>query len=160
MALAALAIKLGSRGPVFYLSERVGLDGQSFRMVKFRTMVVDADKRMAELAHLNESEGGMLFKMRDDPRITRIGKLLRRYSIDELPQFFNVLDGAMSIVGPRRRCPARPTSTTCAPAGGCLVHPGHHRAVADQRALGSVVGGQRFGWICPTSKTGRWSAIS
>ncbi len=124
MALAALAIKLDSRGPVFYLSERVGLDGQSFRMVKFRTMVVDADKRVAELAHLNESEGGVLFKMRDDPRITRIGKLLRRYSIDELPQFFNVLDGSMSVVGPRPPLPSEADRYDLRTRRRLLVRPG------------------------------------
>ena len=101
MIAAALAIKLTSRGPVFYRSERIGLEGQPFQMIKFRTMVDGADKQVADLADLNESDGGVLFKIKSDPRITPVGKLLRKYSIDELPQFFNVLRRDMSVVGPR-----------------------------------------------------------
>ena len=101
MIVAAVAVKVTSRGPVFYRSERIGLDGVPFRMIKFRTMVVDADRRLAEVADLNDSVGGVLFKIRTDPRVTRVGRLLRRYSIDELPQFINVVRGDMSVVGPR-----------------------------------------------------------
>ncbi|MBB5165809.1 sugar transferase [Mycobacterium sp. AZCC_0083] len=101
MIAAAIAIKLTSRGPVFYRSERIGLEGTPFQMVKFRTMVDGADKQVASLANTNESVGGVLFKIKDDPRITGIGHLLRKYSIDELPQFFNVLRRDMSVVGPR-----------------------------------------------------------
>ena len=101
MIAAAVAIKVNSRGPIFYCSERIGLDGVPFRMIKFRSMVVDADRRLAEVGHLNDSVGGVLFKVREDPRVTRVGRLLRRYSIDELPQFINVLLGEMSVVGPR-----------------------------------------------------------
>ena len=101
MVLAALAIKLTSKGPVFYRSERIGLDGDPFQMIKFRTMVDGADKQLDSLVHINESVGGVLFKIREDPRVTRVGKILRRYSIDELPQFFNVLLRDMSVVGPR-----------------------------------------------------------
>ena len=101
LIVAAVAIKVTSRGPVFYCSERIGLDGVPFRMIKFRSMVVDADRRLAEVGHLNDSVGGVLFKIRSDPRVTRVGRLLRRYSIDELPQFINVLRGDMSVVGPR-----------------------------------------------------------
>ncbi len=97
----ALAIKFTSRGPVFYRSERIGLDGNPFEMIKFRTMVDGADKMVDKLAAQNESEGGVLFKIREDPRVTPIGKLLRKYSIDELPQFINVLKRDMSVVGPR-----------------------------------------------------------
>jgi exopolysaccharide biosynthesis polyprenyl glycosylphosphotransferase len=104
MLLAAVAIKLTSCGPVFYLSDRVGLDGQRFCMIKFRSMVVDAEHRLAEVAHLNESDG-VLFKIRRDPRVTPVGQFLRRYSIDELPQFFNVLRGEMSVEGPRPPLP-------------------------------------------------------
>ena len=96
-----LAVKLTSRGPVFYRQERVGLDGHPFEMIKFRTMVVDADKMVDKLAAMNESEGGVLFKIRDDPRVTSVGRILRKYSIDELPQFINVLKRDMSVVGPR-----------------------------------------------------------
>jgi len=101
MIVAAVAIKATSRGPVFYRSERIGLDEKAFRMIKFRSMVVDADRRLAEVADLNEIVGGVLFKMRGDPRVTGVGRLLRRYSIDELPQFINVMRGDMSVVGPR-----------------------------------------------------------
>lgn len=91
-------------GPVFFRQTRVGRNGRTFRMVKFRSMVVDAESRRAELLTVNEG-AGPLFKMRSDPRITRIGGLLRRYSLDELPQLFNVLHGSMSLVGPRPPLP-------------------------------------------------------
>lgn len=98
---AAVAIKLTSKGPVFYPSERIGLDGKPFTMYKFRTMVDGADQQVDKLLTLNESTGGMLFKIREDPRVTAVGKVLRRFSIDELPQFLNVLTQDMSVVGPR-----------------------------------------------------------
>ena len=101
LLLAAIAIKVSSRGPVFYSSERIGLDGMPFTMLKLRTMVVDADQELQELLSANESKGGVLFKMRDDPRVTKVGRILRRFSIDELPQFINVLRQEMSVVGPR-----------------------------------------------------------
>jgi exopolysaccharide biosynthesis polyprenyl glycosylphosphotransferase len=100
LLVAAVAVKASSRGPVCYLSERIGLDGKPFQMIKFRSMVVDADQRLADVEHLNES-GGVLFKIRVDPRVTSVGRVLRRYSIDELPQFINVLLKDMSVVGPR-----------------------------------------------------------
>jgi exopolysaccharide biosynthesis polyprenyl glycosylphosphotransferase len=96
----AIAIKLDSPGAVFYASERIGKKGVVFRCIKFRTMVRDADKHRAEIMHMNERDG-MLFKISNDPRLTRLGRFLRKYSLDELPQFFNVLLGDMSIVGPR-----------------------------------------------------------
>lgn len=96
----SIVVKLDSEGPVFYLSERVGRKGRLFYCVKFRTMVHDADERRAEILHMNERDG-VLFKITRDPRITRIGRILRKYSFDELPQFYNVLRGDMSIVGPR-----------------------------------------------------------
>jgi exopolysaccharide biosynthesis polyprenyl glycosylphosphotransferase len=97
----AIAIKLTSKGPVFYRSERIGREGQPFQMIKFRTMVDGADKQVGTLLNVNDSVGGVLFKIKEDPRVTGIGKLLRKYSIDELPQFFNVLRRDMSVVGPR-----------------------------------------------------------
>jgi exopolysaccharide biosynthesis polyprenyl glycosylphosphotransferase len=99
--LVAAAIKLTSRGPVFYLSERIGLDGKPFSIIKFRSMVADANVRLETLTAFNESDGGVLFKMRCDPRVTRVGRIIRRFSIDELPQFVNVLKRQMSVVGPR-----------------------------------------------------------
>ncbi|MEI2778752.1 MAG: sugar transferase [Tetrasphaera sp.] len=103
-ALAALSIKLHDRGPVFFVQQRVGEEGKTFPMVKFRTMCVDAEARLAELeAHRHVNE--MLFKHKEDPRITRPGKWLRRLSIDELPQLINVMRGEMSLVGPRPPLP-------------------------------------------------------
>lgn len=98
---AALAIKLTSRGSIFYSAERIGMDGKPFKMLKFRTMIKDADLQIAHLLDRNESEGRVLFKMRNDPRITPVGAWLRRFSIDELPQFINVLKQDMSVIGPR-----------------------------------------------------------
>lgn len=100
MSLVALAIRLDSPGPVFYCAERIGKRGSFFRCWKFRTMVANADALQSTLLHMNERDG-VLFKAKHDPRITRIGRILRKYSIDELPQFLNVLCGTMSIVGPR-----------------------------------------------------------
>ncbi|MFD3811656.1 sugar transferase [Rhodococcus sp. NPDC058639] len=99
-ALVALAIRLDDKGPVFYRAERIGLDGKPFGMVKFRSMVTDADTQVDTLLAQNEG-AGLLFKMREDPRVTRVGRILRRFSIDELPQFINVVRGEMSVVGPR-----------------------------------------------------------
>jgi exopolysaccharide biosynthesis polyprenyl glycosylphosphotransferase len=96
----ALAVRLTSPGPVFFVQERYGLNRRIFRMYKFRTMVQDAEARQADLEHINELDGPV-FKIRSDPRITRIGGFLRRTSLDELPQLFNVLSGEMSMVGPR-----------------------------------------------------------
>jgi exopolysaccharide biosynthesis polyprenyl glycosylphosphotransferase len=98
-ALAAVAIRLDSDGPVFFRQLRIGRDGKPFEMLKFRSMVDGADRQREALAHLNETDG--VFKVRDDPRITRVGRLLRRASVDELPQLINVLRGDMSLVGPR-----------------------------------------------------------
>ena len=100
LALAALAVKFSGPGPLLYRSERVGVGGETFDMLKFRTMVIDADQNLPSLLDQNDG-AGPLFKMRDDPRVTRPGKFLRRFSLDELPQLINVLKGEMSIVGPR-----------------------------------------------------------
>jgi exopolysaccharide biosynthesis polyprenyl glycosylphosphotransferase len=102
--MAAIAIKIDSRGPVLYRQTRVGRHGQLFTMIKMRTMVVDADERRAQLADQNEADGP-LFKIADDPRITRIGRFLRQASIDEIPQLISVLRGEMSMVGPRPALP-------------------------------------------------------
>lgn len=100
MIACAIAVKAGSRGPVFYRAERIGLNNEPFQMWKFRTMVDGADQQKLALTQQNEG-AGVLFKIRDDPRVTPVGKLLRRYSLDELPQLLNVLGGSMSLVGPR-----------------------------------------------------------
>jgi exopolysaccharide biosynthesis polyprenyl glycosylphosphotransferase len=100
LAAIAVAIKCGDGGPVFYRQHRVGRHGTSFGMLKFRTMVVGADRMLASLREDNISDG-LLFKLRDDPRVTKVGRVLRRTSLDELPQLWNVLVGTMSLVGPR-----------------------------------------------------------
>jgi exopolysaccharide biosynthesis polyprenyl glycosylphosphotransferase len=100
LAMIGIAIKLDSRGPILFRQTRVGRGGRHFQMVKFRTMHDGADGRQGELMGLNEADGG-IFKIADDPRVTRVGRILRRSSIDELPQLWNVLRGEMSLVGPR-----------------------------------------------------------
>lgn len=100
LAVIAIVIKLDSPGPVFYSSERLGKKGRVFHCTKFRTMVRDAEQRRAEILHMNERDD-VLFKVSNDPRITGVGRILRKYSLDELPQFWNVLKGEMSVVGPR-----------------------------------------------------------
>ncbi len=104
LVLVALAVRLTSRGPVLYRQERVGRNGKTFSMFKFRSMRIGADHEVAHLAEQNDG-AGPLFKMRDDPRVTRVGRTLRRYSLDELPQLLNVLRGDMSLVGPRPPLP-------------------------------------------------------
>jgi exopolysaccharide biosynthesis polyprenyl glycosylphosphotransferase len=100
LLVLAVAIKLDSPGPVFYISDRIGKKGRVFRCYKLRTMVDDADEKRDDVMHMNERES-VLFKISNDPRITRLGRLLRKYSLDEFPQFYNVLRGDMSVVGPR-----------------------------------------------------------
>ena len=105
-ATFALVIRLESKGPVFYSQTRVGFRGSLFRLWKFRSMYIDADQRRAELETQNEMDGGVIFKMKHDPRITRTGRIIRRLSIDELPQLWNILKGDMSLVGPRPALPS------------------------------------------------------
>ncbi len=100
LVIVVIAVRVSSRGPVLYRSIRPGIGGVPFACLKFRTMLGDADERQADLESLNEASGA-LFKIRDDPRLTRVGKWLRRFSLDELPQLLNVLRGQMSLVGPR-----------------------------------------------------------
>ncbi len=100
MALVATLIRLDSKGPVLFAQDRVGLNGRVFRILKFRSMVYNAELMLDELVDIN-TLGEPVFKFREDPRTTRVGRYLRRWSIDELPQFFNVLRGDMSLVGPR-----------------------------------------------------------
>lgn len=106
LLITTVAIRLESPGPIFFRQVRVGARGKTFSMLKFRSMFIDAEDRLTELRQQNESADGVLFKMKNDPRITRVGRLIRRFSIDELPQIINVLRGDMAIVGPR---PALPT---------------------------------------------------
>jgi lipopolysaccharide/colanic/teichoic acid biosynthesis glycosyltransferase len=101
LVIVAILVRLDSRGPILFRQKRMGLGGREFSCLKFRTMVVDAEERLRDLEARNESAGGVLFKIKDDPRVTPLGRLLRRSSLDELPQFWNVLVGEMSLVGPR-----------------------------------------------------------
>ena len=104
IAIVACAVKFTSKGPIFFSQKRVGKNGQLFDMYKFRSMVVNAEELKEKLAHQNEMSGPM-FKMKDDPRVTKVGKFIRKTSLDELPQLWNVLKGDMSLVGPRPSLP-------------------------------------------------------
>lgn len=104
MIVVAILVKLGSRGPILFKQERIGMEGKPFYMLKFRSMVTDAEQQLAALQAQNEASG-LLFKMKNDPRITPVGRYLRKYSLDELPQLMNVLGGSMSLVGPRPPLP-------------------------------------------------------
>jgi exopolysaccharide biosynthesis polyprenyl glycosylphosphotransferase len=122
LATIALLVRLDG-GPSLYRQERVGRDGRIFKMVKFRSMVLNADRQMQALTKDNQG-AGPLFKMRNDPRVTRIGTFLRRYSLDELPQLFNVLTGSMSLVGPRPPLPREVQTYGCDARRKLLVRPG------------------------------------
>lgn len=101
----ALAIRLESKGPIFFKQQRVGTGGKEFPFFKFRSMVQNAEALKAKLLEQNESGQGVIFKMKNDPRVTKVGRIIRKYSIDELPQFYNVLRGDMSLIGPRPPVP-------------------------------------------------------
>ena len=104
MIITAIAVKLDSPGPILFRQTRVGRWGEHFPCYKFRSMYIDAEQRLQELMALNEADGPV-FKMKDDPRVTRVGQIIRKLSIDELPQLFNVIKGEMSLVGPRPALP-------------------------------------------------------
>lgn len=120
LAFVALAVRVQSRGPAFYRQERVGLGGRTFRIWKFRTMTIDADDHLHHLLRRHGRHTAPLFKVPDDPRVTALGRHLRRYSVDELPQLINVVCGHMSLVGPR---PQRPHEVA-------LYTPDQHRRLA------------------------------
>lgn len=120
----AIAIKLEDRGPVLFRQVRVGRHGREFRMLKFRSMRVDAEARLKELLAKNQHQTGVTFKLKDDPRITRVGKWLRKFSFDELPQFYNVLRGDMSLVGPRPPVPREVALYSLADRRRLAVKPG------------------------------------
>jgi exopolysaccharide biosynthesis polyprenyl glycosylphosphotransferase len=123
MAVIAIMVRLDSSGPVFFKQERVGIEGVRFGMLKFRSMVVDAEQQLAALSHHNEGNG-VLFKIRNDPRVTRVGGVLRKFSLDELPQLFNILAGSMSLVGPRPPLPSEVESYEHDVRRRLLVKPG------------------------------------
>jgi lipopolysaccharide/colanic/teichoic acid biosynthesis glycosyltransferase len=122
--LTAVLIKLTSRGPIIFSQIRVGKYGRHFKFYKFRSMYIDAEARKAELMKLNESKDGVIFKMKHDPRITPIGRFIRKFSIDELPQLFNVLFGDMSLVGPRPPLPSEVKTYTIEERKRLNVTPG------------------------------------
>ncbi len=123
LLVLAVAVRIDSSGPVLFRQERVGINGRSFTMLKFRSMVVDADRKLAALRAENISDG-LLFKLREDPRVTRVGRLLRRLSLDELPQLVNVLTGSMSLVGPRPPLPSEVAAYDSSVRRRLLVKPG------------------------------------
>jgi exopolysaccharide biosynthesis polyprenyl glycosylphosphotransferase len=133
-----VAVRLDSRGPALFFQERVGKSGETFRVAKFRTMVQDAEAQMAQLADLNEG-AGPLFKMQRDPRITRVGAVLRRFSVDEVPQLLNVITGSMSLVGPRPPLPTEVALYESAVGRRLLVKPG-------MTGLWQVGGRSDLGW--------------
>ncbi len=120
----AICIKIDDpKGPVFYSHTRIGKDGRPFKMIKFRSMVSNADELLAKLKSQNEISGAM-FKMKHDPRITRVGRVIRKYSLDELPQLLNVITGTMTIVGPRPPLPSEVEQYTDYDRQRLLVTPG------------------------------------
>lgn len=123
LAGIALAVRFTSSGPALYRQERIGINGRSFTMLKFRSMVVDADQRLDDIRADNISDG-LLFKMREDPRVTSVGRWLRRFSLDELPQLFNVLGGSMALVGPRPPLPGEVARYDSSVSRRLLVKPG------------------------------------
>lgn len=120
LALVALAIRLDSAGPIIFRQTRCGRDGRPFTVLKFRSMTIDAESRRAELEAFNEADGP-IFKLRQDPRVTRVGRWLRRLSIDELPQLWNVVRGDMSLIGPRPPLPSEVTQYMVWHRGRLLV---------------------------------------
>ncbi|MBA4136091.1 MAG: glycosyl transferase [Opitutus sp.] len=122
--LIALLIKLEDGGPVFFMQTRVGKHGRKFRMFKFRSMCLNAEQKLRELAAQNQHATGVTFKIKRDPRITRVGRWLRKLSFDELPQFYNVLRGEMSVVGPRPPVPGEVAKYTQADRRRLAVKPG------------------------------------
>ena len=122
--VVALLVKLEDGGPIFFTQKRVGLFGREFKFYKFRSMCVDAEAKLKEVLARNRHQEGVTFKMKNDPRLTRVGKWLRRFSLDELPQFFNVLIGDMSIVGPRPPVPREVALYSLADRRRLAVQPG------------------------------------
>jgi lipopolysaccharide/colanic/teichoic acid biosynthesis glycosyltransferase len=139
MLAVVLAVRIGSRGPAFFRQERVGLDGRPFRIWKFRTMTAGAEHQLAGLLERHGRDAVPLFKVPDDPRVTRIGRFLRRSSVDELPQLFNVLAGHMSLVGPRPQCAAEVALYTPEHRARLVVRPG-------MTGLWQVSGRSRLTW--------------
>lgn len=122
--VCAAVIRLESPGPVIFKQKRIGRDGRPFNFYKFRSMYIDAEQRRQELLKANESKDGVIFKMQKDPRVTRFGRFIRKFSIDELPQLFNVVVGDMSLVGPRPPLPSEVAEYTLEDRKRLTVKPG------------------------------------
>jgi exopolysaccharide biosynthesis polyprenyl glycosylphosphotransferase len=122
--LIAILIKLEDRGPVFFAQKRVGRFGREFKMYKIRSMCLNAEQRLKDLLARNQHQDGVTFKVKDDPRITRVGRWLRKFSLDELPQFYNVLIGNMSLVGPRPPVPGEVRKYSLAHRRRLAIKPG------------------------------------
>jgi len=122
--LIALLVKLEDGGPIFFLQTRVGQFGREFKMFKVRSMCLDAEQRLKEILEKNHHKEGVTFKLKDDPRITRVGKWLRKFSLDELPQLYNVLRGDMSLVGPRPPLPREVSKYSLAHRRRLAIKPG------------------------------------
>jgi exopolysaccharide biosynthesis polyprenyl glycosylphosphotransferase len=123
-ALVAVLIKLEDRGPIFFVQKRVGKWGRTFNMYKFRSMCIDAEEKFSAVLDKNQHTTGVTFKLKDDPRVTQVGRWLRKFSIDEFPQFFNVFIGDMSLVGPRPPVPREVAKYTPADRRRLEVMPG------------------------------------
>jgi len=123
-ALIAILIKIEDGGPVFFQQTRVGQFGREFKMFKFRSMCLDAEQKLKDIIEKNHHKEGITFKLKDDPRITRVGKWLRKFSFDELPQLYNVLKGEMSLVGPRPPLPREVSKYSLAHRRRLAVKPG------------------------------------
>lgn len=123
MLVVAIAIKLDSKGAIIFSQTRMGKNGNSFKMYKFRSMVQDAEALLDNLQHRNEMTGPV-FKIKEDPRITRVGRIIRKTSLDELPQLFNVIRGEMSLVGPRPNLPKEVAKFTCEQKVKLIAKPG------------------------------------
>ncbi len=156
--LTALAVRLSSPGPVFYVSERIGLKGTTFKMLKFRSMVDGADAGAPAMIAAQGSDP-LFWKDKDDPRITRVGKIIRKYSIDELPQFINVLRGDMSVVGPRPQVRREVDSYDDLVRRRLTVKPGGLTGLWQVSGRSDLASRTPCDWTSATSRTGRPSGI-
>jgi len=158
MLTVGLAIRLTSRGPTLFRQTRVGVDGREFTMYKFRSMVTDAESRREDLMSLSDGNG-VLFKMRQDPRVTKVGRVIRRLSIDELPQLINIVKGDMSLVGPRPPLPEEVAGYNDDASRRLRLRPG--LTGLWQSAAGATSPGRsRCASTCATPTTGRWRSTS
>ena len=155
----ALAVCIEDGWPVFYVQKRVGINGREFRFFKFRSMYRNADQRKDTLAAQNDSRDGVIFKMKNDPRVTRVGRFIRRFSIDELPQVLNVLFGDLAVVGPRPPVPREVAQYTLAERRRLHVKPGL-TCLWQIQGRSELRSSSRYAWICSTSTARAFGKIS